>query len=111
MMKNLILITITIILITGCAGVEKKEKKEKFKYERIKDNSDAMPDNNPNEIKVTLNSFDNMIYDKNKIEVSSGKKIILTLNHKGKISKEFMGHNFVLLKKGINVDEFAKKQF
>ena len=33
-----------------------------------------MPDNNPNEIKVTLNSFDNMIYDKNKIEVSSGKK-------------------------------------
>ena len=109
MMKNLILITITIILITGCAGVEKKEKKEKFKYERIKDNSDAMPDNNPNEIKVTLNSFDNMIYDKNKIEVSSGKKIVLTLNHKGKISKEFMGHNFVLLKKGINVDEFAKK--
>ena len=109
MMKNLILITITIILITGCAGVEKKEKKEKFKYERIKDNSDAMPDINPNEIKVTLNSFDNMIYDKNKIEVSSGKKIILTLNHKGKISKEFMGHNFVLLKKGINVDEFAKK--
>ena len=68
-----------------------------------------MPDINPNEIKVTLNSFDNMIYDKNKIEVSSGKKIILTLNHKGKISKEFMGHNFVLLKKGINVDEFAKK--
>ena len=109
MMKNLILITITIILISGCAGVEKKEKKEKFKYERIKDNSDAMPDNNPNELKVTLNSFDNMIYDKNKIEVSSGKKIILTLNHKGKISKEFMGHNFVLLKKGINVDEFAKK--
>lgn len=109
MMKNLILITITIILITGCAGVEKKEKKEKFKYERIKDNSDAMPDINPNEIKVTLNSFDNMIYDKNKIEVSSGKKIVLTLNHKGKISKEFMGHNFVLLKKGINVDEFAKK--
>tara|TARA_B100001029_G_C15043601_1_gene445461 strand:+ start:950 stop:1462 length:513 start_codon:yes stop_codon:yes gene_type:complete len=109
MMKNLILFALKIMLITGCAGVEKKEKKDKFKYERIKDNSDAMPDINPNEIKVTLNSFDNMIYDKNKIEVSSGKKIVLTLNHKGKISKEFMGHNFVLLKKGINVDEFAKK--
>jgi azurin len=33
----------------------------------------------------------------------------LTLNHKGKVSKEFMGHNFVLLKKGVNVDEYAKK--
>ena len=108
-MKNLILFALKFMLITGCAGVEKKEKKDKFNYERIKDNSDAMPDINPNEIKVTLNSFDNMIYDKNKIEVSSGKKIVLTLNHKGKISKEFMGHNFVLLKKGINVDEFAKK--
>ena len=44
-----------------------------------------------------------------KLRLALEKKIILTLNHKGKISKEFMGHNFVLLKKGINVDEFAKK--
>ena len=54
--------------------LKKKKKKEKFKYERIKDNSDAIPDNNPNEIKVTLNSFDNMIYDKNKIELALEKK-------------------------------------
>ena len=108
-MKNLILFVFSILLIISCGGDKKKEKKEKFKYERIKEVSEKIPINNPNDFKVILNSFDNMIYDKNKIEVSSGKKIILTLNHKGKISKEFMGHNFVLLKKGINVDEFAKK--
>ena len=50
-----------------------------------------------------------MMYDKKTIEVKPGKNIILTLNHKGKIAKEFMGHNFVLLKKGVNVNEFAKK--
>ena len=69
----------------------------------------VIPINNPDDFRVILNSFDNMIYDKNKIEVNSGKNIILTLNHKGKVSKEFMGHNFVLLKKGVNVDEYAKK--
>jgi azurin len=25
------------------------------------------------------------------------------------VSKEFMGHNFVLLKKGVNINEYAKK--
>ena len=50
-----------------------------------------------------------MTYDKNKFAGNSGKNIGLTLNHKGKVSKEFMGHNFVLLKKGVNVDEYAKK--
>ena len=52
--------------------VLKKKKRKKSLNERVKDNSDAMHDNNPNEIKL-LWSFDNMICDKNKIEVSSGK--------------------------------------
>ena len=108
-MKNVILFIFSILLILSCGSGEKKEKKEKFKYERTKEVLEKIPIDNPNDSKVILNSFDNMIYDKNKIEVNSGKNIILTLNHKGKVSKEFMGHNFVLLKKGVNVDEYAKK--
>ena len=108
-MKNLILFVFSILLIISCSGFEYKEKKEKFKYERTKKVLEKIPINNPDDFKVILNSFDKMIYDKNKIEVNSGKNIVLTLNHKGKISKEFMGHNFVLLKKGVNVDEYAKK--
>lgn len=108
-MKNVILLTFLILIIISCGNRENKEKKEKFKYERTKEVSEKIPINNPDDFKVILNSFDNMIYDKNKIEVDSGKNIILTLNHKGKVSKEFMGHNFVLLKKGVNVDEYAKK--
>ena len=108
-MKNIILLIFSIILFLSCGSGEKKEKKEKFKYERTKESLDNIPMNNPDDFKVILNSFDNMIYDKNKIEVKSGRNIILTLNHKGKVSKEFMGHNFVLLKKGVNIDEYAKK--
>ena len=108
-MKNVILFIFSILLIISCGSGEKKEKKEKFKYERTKEVLKKIPIDNPNDSKVILNSFDNMIYDKNKIEVNIGKNIVLTLNHKGKVSKEFMGHNFVLLKKGVNVDEYAKK--
>ena len=108
-MKNLILFTFSILLIISCGSGERKGKKEKFKYERTKEVSEKIPMNNPDDFRIIINSFDNMIYDKNKIEVNSGKNIILTLNHKGKVSKEFMGHNFVLLKKGVNVDEYAKK--
>ena len=108
-MKNIILLIFSIILFLSCGSGEKKEKKEKFKYERTKESLDRIPMNNPDDFKVILNSFDNMIYDKNKIEVKSGRNIILTLIHKGKVSKEFMGHNFVLLKKGVNIDEYAKK--
>ena len=50
-----------------------------------------------------------MLFDKKVIKVNYGEKITLTLNHVGKIGKDFMGHNFVLLKKGVDVDDFAQR--
>ena len=56
---------------------------------------------------IVLNSNDTMKFDKNIILVEAGKLITLTLNHNGKFSKRGMGHNFVLLKAGIDVADFA----
>ena len=100
---------ILFTLIISC-GPKKEKKKEKFEYKRtqVEEKNDDI-DDNEDLIKIVLNSYDNMMYDKKTIEVKYGKNIMLTLNHKGKIGKEFMGHNFVLLKKGVNIDEFAKK--
>ena len=50
-----------------------------------------------------------MMFDKNLLKGQAGKEINLTLNHTGKIAKEFMGHNFVLLKKDVDVDDFAQR--
>ena len=98
-----------MIFICSC-GTKKEKKKEKFEYKRTKVEAvDNVDTDNPNKVKIILNSFDSMQYDKKIIQVENGKNIYLTLNHKGKIGKEFMGHNFVLLKKGINVDDFARK--
>lgn len=108
-MKKYISLMILFTLIISC-GPKKEKKKEKFEYKRtqVEEKNDDI-DDNEDLIKIVLNSYDNMMYDKKTIEVKYGKNIMLTLNHKGKIGKEFMGHNFVLLKKGVNVDEFAKK--
>ena len=61
------------------------------------------------EINIILNSDDLMRFDKNILLVQSGQKITLTLNHVGKMDKSIMGHNFVLLKKDVDVIAFAEK--
>mgnify|MGYP006195949683 FL=1 len=57
---------------------------------------------------IIINSDDQMKFDVTQIKVKAGEKIKLTLNHKGKLGKEYMGHNFVLLEKGTNVTTFSQ---
>ena len=80
--------------------------KEKFQYERVKEEpttvqSSTMSNN------VILNSNDQMKFDKKIIRVSSNQKVTLTLNHNGRFPASSMGHNFVLIKKDVDVNEYA----
>lgn len=56
---------------------------------------------------VKLQVGDNIQYSTNRIEVKSGAPVEVTLEHTGKLAKEAMGHNFVLLKKGTDMNAFA----
>lgn len=58
---------------------------------------------------VVINSNDQMKFDRSEIRVKAGEKIKLTLNHTGKLPKTAMGHNFVLLEKGVDMADFAMK--
>ena len=110
--KKIVLFLI-LISITSCGNNDKK-KKEKFEYKRTKTEQSKESKNNPSssekEIAIIINSDDfSMKFDKKEIIAYSGQKITLTLNHIGKLDKLVMGHNFVLLKKGINTNEFGIK--
>lgn len=48
-----------------------------------------------------------MKFDKKEIRVKLGQIVKLTLKHIGTMPKNAMGHNFVLLKKGVNINEFG----
>ena len=80
--------------------------KEKFQYERVKEESTnvqtSMISNN-----VILNSNDQMKFDKKIIRVNSNQKVTLTLNHNGMFPAISMGHNFVLIKKDVDVNEYG----
>ncbi len=57
------------------------------------------------EVKITGN--DQMQYDKKAFTVESGKKVKLSFKNVGKLPKAAMGHNVVILKKGVNKVGFA----
>jgi len=61
------------------------------------------------EISIELFSNDNMLFDKKILYVNSRQQITLTLYHTGEFDKKIMGHNFVLLKKEVDVTEFAMR--
>ena len=48
-----------------------------------------------------------MKFDKKVIRVNSNQKVTLKLNHTGKFPAISMGHNFVLIKKDVDVNEYA----
>lgn len=65
---------------------------------------------NENEVNnIIISSDDYMRFDTRKITVKSGKLVKLTLNHIGVLDAKVMGHNFVLLKKNVDVMDFANR--
>lgn len=58
-----------------------------------------------NNIELTAN--DQLKYDKIELHVKANEKVTLTLKNIGTMPKESMGHNFVLLKDGTDLQAFA----
>ena len=62
-----------------------------------------------NSVTIGLTGNDLMKFDKNEIKVKAGQKVTLNFRHVGKMDKLVLGHNFVLLKQGTDITEFAIK--
>ncbi|MBO6586906.1 MAG: azurin [Gracilimonas sp.] len=58
-------------------------------------------------VEVTIESNDRMQFDLNEIKVEAGQTVVLTLKHVGKLPKAAMGHNWVLLKQGVDIQAFG----
>ena len=58
---------------------------------------------------IVITGNDTMQFDIKNFEVDAGSKIKLTLKNIGKVPKIAMGHNLVVLKKGISAIAFGQK--
>ncbi len=94
-------------LIISCGGdAEKKEDKK----DKVKIGAKKTPKaSNTNAVNIAIAGNDLMQYDKKELSVKAGEEVTLTLRHTGKIDKKIMGHNFVLLKQGTSIPDFAAK--
>jgi len=102
--KIIVLVVFSISLVS-CGGKEEK-KKDGFSYEKKLEVSNKTK-SDPNDVVITSN--DAMQFNKKEIEVKAGKKVKVTLKHLGKMGKKVMGHNFVLLKRGVSLIAFGNK--
>lgn len=59
--------------------------------------------------KVTITGNDTMQFDLKTFEAKAGENVELTFKNIGKIPKIAMGHNLVILKKGISAIAFGQK--
>ena len=57
--------------------------------------------------KLTLAGTDQMQFDQKELKVRAGSMVELTFKHSGQLPVTVMGHNFVLLKQGVNLAKFA----
>ncbi len=73
----------------------------------------ANPTSTPNEnqtgkrVEIVIEGNDQMRFNLSEITVAKGDTVVLTLKHVGKLPKAAMGHNWVLLAKGTEINSFA----
>ena len=104
--KYVLVSIFSCVILVGCGGKEEK-KKEGFSYEKKTSETKKADTTHPHDVIITSNDL--MKYNKTEIRVKAGKKVKITLKHVGKLDKKIMGHNFVLLKQGVDLAAFGNK--
>ena len=94
-------------LLVNCGGGEKKKEDSSNKIQLKSTDTKKEADDNVANIMITGN--DQMQYNLKEIKVKAGQKVKLTLRHIGVLGKDVMGHNFVILKPGVVMADFAAK--
>jgi azurin len=104
MKKSIFMAAAAAIFMVSCGGGESAPAESTTAPAQQQEEAKA---DVPETVELTINSVDDMKFDTKRLEAFEGQKVILTLNHTGEMPIEAMGHNWVLLDKGTDKDEFA----
>jgi len=107
-MKKLFILSCTALFIMSCGGKKEDSTASDIDYSTaetsVENNEAAAPATNNH---IVLKAGDDMRYDKTQFTVKAGEEVTLILMNSGEMSKEAMGHNFILLKPGTDASSFA----
>lgn len=91
-----------VLFLTACGGGETATTQQQVQESPVQQQAvDASV------VEVTIEGNDQMQYNLKTIEVKEGQTVKLTLKNVGEMAKDVMGHNWVLLKEGVDKNEFA----
>lgn len=96
-----------MLVLASCGNSNEKKEKEKESFKISKSAEAKEEDDGITEVLLTGN--DQMRFNLDEIKVNAGDEVKLTLKHIGKLGVNVMGHNFVLLKPDVNINDFAQK--
>jgi len=114
---------LSIGLFIACGGSNSKEEsnsgEKQLTSKEIMQQQAKEKRNAPNEndsktadgdvVEITIEGNDQMQFNKDEIRVKAGSTVQLTLKHVGEMTKQQMGHNWVLLEQNTNVMKFGQK--
>ena len=110
-MMNINIATISALvlgLVLSSCGGGGSDQKSSSETEQTRQKSEKKEKKDvPETVELTIEGNDQMKYNKERLEVHEGQEVTVTLKHVGEMNIEEMGHNFILLKKGVDKQEFA----
>jgi len=121
---KLTLSILSISLFIACGGNDSKQEssseekamtskeimQQKAQEKENAPKETASTENSESEVvELTIEGNDQMRFNLDEMKVKAGSTVKLTLKHVGKMTKQQMGHNWVLLKQGTDIMEFGQK--
>lgn len=92
-------------LLYSCGGGS--DKKAESTEGEASEVAEAVEATVPDSVALEISANDNMQFSTDELKVYEGQVVTLTLKHTGKMAKEAMGHNWVLLAKGADIANFG----
>ncbi|MCC9073802.1 azurin [Flavobacterium sp. F-65] len=106
-------VKISIVMLMGCLAITSCGKKEATPATESTEVNDTATESEGQAEAVSnvlvIEGNDQMQFNTKELRAVAGKPITLTLKHVGKIPKEAMGHNLVILQEGTDEAAFAAK--
>lgn len=119
---KLTLSILSISLFIACGGnnsteesssEEKQMTSREMMQQQAKENAPKetanVESNESKVVELTIEGNDQMKFNLDEMKVKAGSTVKLTLKHVGEMTKQQMGHNWVLLKQGTDIMEFGQK--
>lgn len=109
-MKKILLLSCTALFFWNCNSKTEEKVTDEIDYstyEKTNENDQTSTSAEATTNHIVIKGNDDMTYDRTKFTIKAGTEVTLLLLNAGTMSKEAMGHNVIVLKKGVKKEDFA----